>query len=157
ALLRRRRGLRAAWHSLTVLGATLNPTVWAVRLYHLLYALAYAAHSRQCEYAADRLEVEQSGAEAAARALVLLTVAERMPWTRLSSLAESWVATNQPAHLLFEAQERAARSIGPGEWQDAIRKELKKPTGAFESHPGLKDRLAALGVSPKKALQLTPG
>jgi hypothetical protein len=79
-----------------------------------------------------------------------------MPWTRLSSLAEAWVATNEPAHLLFQEQARAARSIGPGEWQDAVRKELKQPTGYFDSHPGLKDRLAALGVSSKQALRLTP-
>ncbi len=74
-----------------------------------------------------------------------------------AGLAESWVATNQPAHLLFEEQERAARSIRPGDWQDALRKELKTPTGAFDSHPALKERLAALGVSPKKALQMEPG
>jgi Zn-dependent protease with chaperone function len=153
ALLRRGGGVS----SLAILGATLNPAVWAVRLYHLLYALAHAAHSRQCEYAADRQEVKQSGAESAAQALILLTVAERMPWTRLSSLAESWVATNEPAHLIFAQQERAARATSPGEWQDAIRKELKRPTGAFDSHPALKQRLAALGVSPKKAVQLTPG
>jgi Zn-dependent protease with chaperone function len=152
----RRRGLWSAWRSLVTLGVIFNPAVWGLRLYHLAYALARAAHSRECEYAADRMELAESGAEAAAQALVLLTVAERMPWTRLSSLAESWVATNQPVHLLFEEQARAARSLGPHEWEDALRKELKRPTGVFDSHPGLKPRLAALGVSPKKALRLTP-
>ncbi|HZU37416.1 MAG TPA: hypothetical protein VFA18_15940, partial [Gemmataceae bacterium] len=95
-------------------------------------------------------------AEAAAQALILLAVAARMPWTRLSSRAESWVATNQPAKELFEEQARAARSISPSDWQDALRQELTTPTGVFDSHPSLKDRLAALHISPKKALQLTP-
>lgn len=147
---------RNPYGSLALLGAILNPAVWGVRLYHLLYALAHTVHSRQCEYAADQLSLEQSGAEVAAQALIVMTVIERMPWIRLSSLAESWVATNQPAHLLFEEQERAARSVGPGEWQDAIRKELKRETGIFASHPGLKQRLKALGISPKKAQRLLP-
>ncbi|HEY7156713.1 MAG TPA: M48 family metalloprotease [Gemmataceae bacterium] len=142
--------------SLALLGATLNPAVWALRLYHLLYALAHTVHSWQCEYAADQLSLEQSGAKVAAQALIVMTVVERMPWIRMSSLAENWVATNQPAHLLFQEQERAARSMSPGEWQDAIRKELKRETGIFASHPSLKQRLKALGISPKKAQRLLP-
>ncbi len=156
ALRRRREGLENTLPDLAYLAAMANLAVWAVRLYHLLYLLARAARSRQCEYAADRHQVEQSGAAAAAQALILLTAADRMPWTRLSSLAESWVQTNQPAHLLFEEHARAARATGPGDWQDAIRKELKQPTGFFDSHPCLKERLAALGFSPKKALHMTP-
>lgn len=151
-----RRGGLNVWQGARHASALLNPAVWAIRLYHLLYALAHAAHSRQKEYAADREEVGQAGADAAAQALILLTVAESMPWSRLSSLAESWVAINEPAQKLFEEQARAARSLGPGEWQEAIRKELKRPTGAFDSHPGLKDRLAALGLSPKQAARMTP-
>jgi hypothetical protein len=96
------------------------------------------------------------GAKDAAQALIVMTVVERMPWIRLSSLAENWVATNQPVRLLFEEQEQAARSVSPSQWQDAIRKELKKETGIFVSHPSLKQRLQALGVSPKKAQRLIP-
>jgi hypothetical protein len=33
---------------------------------------------------------------------------------------------------------------------------MKKSTGYFDSHPGLKDRLAAMGISPKQATKLTP-
>jgi Zn-dependent protease with chaperone function len=141
---------------MTAMAAMLNPAVWAVKLYHLTYFAFHAAHSRKCEYAADGHEVDQSGAEAAARALLMLTVPDNLPWTRLSSLAEVWVQTNQPARKLFEAQVRAAQSIDPNTWQDALRKELRKPTRLFDSHPCLKERLAAMGVSPKKAKQLTP-
>jgi Zn-dependent protease with chaperone function len=134
----------------------INPLTWPLRLYHLVCSMARAARSRQQEYAADRHEVRESGPEAAAAALILVTVAQRMPWTRLSSLAESWAATNELPQRLFEEQARAVRATDTAEWQDALRKELKEPSGLFESHPGLKDRLAAMGVSPKQALRLTP-
>jgi Zn-dependent protease with chaperone function len=152
----RRRDTGDPLSSLGLLGTALNLAVWTVRLYHLLYALAYTVHSRQGEYAADQLSLEQSGAKVAAEALVVMAVVEGMPWIRLSSLAESWVATNQPAHRLFEEQERAARAMTPSEWQDAIRKEFKRETGIFASHPSLKERLKALGVSPKQAQRLLP-
>jgi hypothetical protein len=42
----------------------------------------------------------------------------------------------------------------PSEWEDALRRELKQPPEPFDSHPTLKARLAAIGVSPKKALRL---
>jgi hypothetical protein len=141
---------------ITILAAMLNPAVWAVKLYHLTYFAFHAARSRKCEYAADRYEVDQSGADAAARALLMLTVPDNLPWARLSVLAETWVRTNEPARKLFAAQVRAAQSIDPATWQDALRKELRKPTGLFDSHPCLKERLAAMGVSPKKAKQMNP-
>jgi Zn-dependent protease with chaperone function len=134
----------------------INPLALPLRGYHLLCSMARAARSRQQEYAADRHEVRESGAEAAAAALILVTVSQRMPWTRLSSLAESWAATNELPQRLFEEQARAVRALDTSEWQDALRKELKEPSGLFDTHPGLKDRLAAMGVSPKQALRLTP-
>jgi Zn-dependent protease with chaperone function len=143
-------------YDLEAKAAVCNPGIWAVRLYHIIYSVAHAAHSRVCEFAADREEVKQAGAETAAQALILLTVGEQMPWTRLSSMAEGWALRGDQPALLFDEQARAVRSIGPDQWQDAIRKELKRATGAFDSHPGLRDRLEALGVSPKRALRLTP-
>ena len=132
----------------------LNPLVWLVRLYHLLYAMIWAAHSRQQEYAADRHEVEQIGKEEAAASLLLVTVTERLPWVRLSAIAEACVQTKQPMLQIFsEFRERAA-SVSRGDWQDACRKELKRKTGWFDSHPALRERLGAMGVSGKKALTL---
>jgi Zn-dependent protease with chaperone function len=136
--------------------STLNPAMWPLRLYHLLYGLARAARSRQQEYGADRHELEEVGKEAAASALILITVSERMPWTRLTSLAESWAQTSERPHLLFEEQARAVQKLDPYEWEEAMRKEFKRSTGLFDSHPGLKDRLGAMGVSSKQALRLIP-
>jgi Zn-dependent protease with chaperone function len=132
----------------------LNPIVWLICGYHLLYHLAAAAHSRAQEFAADRYEVLHVGKEVAAAALIRLTVPERLPWSRLSTVLEQHAATGLPATQLFAEQVRRARATSRSEWQDALAKELKRPTGAFDSHPALKDRLKALGVSPRKALQI---
>ena len=54
---------------------------------------------------------------------------------------------------IFAEQHRLAKAVTPVEWEEALRKELKERTTLFDSHPCLKERLAALGVSPRKALQ----
>jgi hypothetical protein len=136
--------------------ALLNPATWAVRGYHSLFLLAYAAYNRQCTYVADQHAAKEAGAEEAARAVILQTVAAGMKWTRLISLAETTVESKQAASSLFEQQTRAVRGLQPAHWQDAIRKELKRPAGSFDMFPSLKDRLAAIGVSAKTAPELTP-
>jgi hypothetical protein len=127
-----------------------------LRLYHLLYALAHAARSRQQEYAADRHELEEVGEKAAASALILISVSDCMPWTRLSAVAESWAETNERPQILFQEHARAVQALDASEWQDGLRKAFKRPTSVFDSHPGLKDRLAAMGISPKQAQRFTP-
>jgi Zn-dependent protease with chaperone function len=131
-----------------------NPLVWLIRGYHLVYMLAWAANSRSQEYAADRHEVELVGEEVAAAALVLFNVTEVMPWVRLSSIAEACVAAREPMNRIFAEQARRARAASASEWKDACRKALKQKTGAFDTHPCLKDRLKAMGVSPREALNL---
>jgi Zn-dependent protease with chaperone function len=134
--------------------AHFNPLIWCMRLYHLLYNLVWAAHSRQQEFAADRHEVAEAGKKQAAASLILLTVTERLPWARLSSLVEGRIATNEPLEAAFAEQVRMVQQTSPSEWEDALRKELRQPTEPFNSHPCLKDRLAAMRVSPKRALRL---
>jgi Zn-dependent protease with chaperone function len=134
--------------------AQFNPLIWLIRLYHLLYHLVWAAHCRQQEFAADRLYVAEAGKKDAAAALILLTVTERLPWARLSSLVEARITTNEPLETAFAEQVRMVRQTTASEWEDALRKELKQPTEAFDTHPSLKARLAAMGISPKKALRL---
>ena len=157
-LLRRayRAGASSFFYFVSAAATVINPAVWPLAIYHIVYALARAEQSRQQEYSADGHEVEQSGPEAAAAALILLTISQNMPWTRLSSLAEAWAETTRPPRELFTEQASAMRALDPSDWRDALRKEMKKSTGFFDSHPGLKDRLAAMGVSPKQATKLTP-
>jgi Zn-dependent protease with chaperone function len=152
----RRSNIDALITFVSAAATVLNPAVWPLAIYHIVYALAQAEQSRQQEYAADRHEVEQSGAEAAAAALILLTVSQQMPWTRLSSLASAWAETTRPPRELFSEQASHMRALDPSDWRDALRKEMKKATGYFDSHPGLKDRLEAMGISPKQASKLTP-
>jgi Zn-dependent protease with chaperone function len=135
-------------------GSNLNPLVWLLRLYHLLYNLAWAADSRAREYAADRHIVAQVGKEAAAASLIHLTLTERLPGVRLSGIAEACLATGEPLHQIFAEQRQRAEGTDAYDWEEALRKELKGKTELFDSHPGLRDRLAALGVSPRKALKL---
>jgi Zn-dependent protease with chaperone function len=134
--------------------AHFNPLVWLMRLYHLLYQYVRAAHSREQEFAADHHEVVEAGKKEAAAALILLTVPERLPWARLSSLVEARIATNEPLETAFAEQVRMIQLTTPSEWEEALRKELRQPTEPFDEHPCLKERLAAMGVSPKKALRL---
>jgi Zn-dependent protease with chaperone function len=132
----------------------INPIVWLIRAYHLGYRLLWAWQSRQQEFAADRQDVTVAGKEVAAAALIHITVMERLPWVRLSSVAQSYVASNMPIEQLFAEQAARARSVESFEWEDALGKELKKKQGRFDSHPCLRDRLKAIDISPKKALKL---
>jgi Zn-dependent protease with chaperone function len=132
----------------------LNPLVWILRLYHLLYQLAWAATSREQEFAADKLVVALVGKRVAAAALIHVTVTERLPWVRLTSIARSCVSTNQPMEQIFAEARQRSQTIDRADWEDALRRELARPTELFDTHPSLKARLKALGISPRKALAL---
>jgi Zn-dependent protease with chaperone function len=132
----------------------LNPVVLTLRTYHALFLIFYFAQSRQAEYAADRHEAELVGKQVAAATLILFEVLPRLPWTRLSSVARGYAMAMERGEDIFTEQVRRARATDPGELQDACRKALKQKTGYFDSHPCLKDRLKAIGVSSKKAGQL---
>jgi Zn-dependent protease with chaperone function len=132
----------------------LNPLMWLICGYHGLYRIVDAAHSRQQEFAADRWQVAQAGKETAAAALVLLTVSERLPWCRLATIIDERVAEGRSAGQIFAEQLKRARLTSSSEWEQALKRELRRSTELFDSHPTLKDRLAAMGVSPKKALRL---
>jgi Zn-dependent protease with chaperone function len=132
----------------------LNPLVWMVRGYHWLYFLVWCAHSRNQEILADQQEVKQVGKEKAAAALLYATVLGGMPWLRLADIAESHAKANDRLEGIFAEQVRRATTISSSDWKDACRKELKKKTEWLDSHPQLRDRLAAMGISPRQALHL---
>jgi Zn-dependent protease with chaperone function len=129
-----------------------NPLIWVLRGYHWLCFLAWAKHSRDDEFRADHHSVRQVGKKEAAATLIYLTVPGRLPYARLDSIAESFAATEQPLEDLFAEQRQRLKSISPREWEEALGKELKVKTEHFDSHPCLRDRLKAIGVSPRKAL-----
>ena len=135
-------------------GSRWSPLIWMVRGYHFLYCVVLFAHMRQQEFAADRFEVKHVGKDQAGATTILLDVLHHLPWARLDAVAEDCVATNQPEDQIFAEQVRRARRADRSEWEDACRKALKERTKLFDTHPCLKERLKAIGVSPKKALRL---
>jgi Zn-dependent protease with chaperone function len=134
----------------------LNPVPWLVVAYHRVFELIHMSHSRQQEFSADRFAVEQSGKEAVASILILMSVIEHLPWASISTIAEWHLATNTPIDRIFSEQAARAGRIEPREWERACRKALAVRTGWYDSHPCLKERLAAIGVSSKKALEIQP-
>jgi len=132
----------------------LNPLAWLVRAYQHVFRLVRARASRDAEYEADRHYVAQVGRDECARTLILLNAIDVMPWSRLESIAEAHVATRQPIHQIFQLQAERARQIDKNDWRDACRKALKQKTAALDSHPLLRDRLAAIGIDRPRALEL---
>lgn len=131
-----------------------NPLFWLIYLYHYLFRLAWAANSRQQELAADQHLVRHVGPELAASALLHVTVSDRLPWVKLSNIIKTHVANNQPLDAVFAEQVKRARATDAAEWQEACASELKKKTKAMDSHPCLRERLKAMGISPKRAIKL---
>jgi hypothetical protein len=97
--------------------------------------------------------VELNGPKEAAASLVLCEV-PGLPWARLMTVVEMCVSTGEPVSRVFAEQVRLTRTASRSEWEDAVRKALKETTGLFDSHPCLKERLKAMGVSAKEALRL---
>lgn len=131
-----------------------NPLGWLLRGYHLLFRVAYAANQREQEYAADRYQIQRIGKKRTARTLIAVSAIDEMPWSRLSSVAE-WFAVMRTRNLsVYGEQVRRARQVTPSQWQEACRRALKQTPAVFDSHPCLRNRLKAMGVSPKMAIQL---
>jgi hypothetical protein len=97
--------------------------------------------------------VSEAGKQTAATALLFTTVSDRLPWARLSSIAKAHVADNSPLDEIFAEHWRRLQTVPSDEWEDACRKALKKKAGLFDSHPSLRERLKAIGISPKEALK----
>jgi Zn-dependent protease with chaperone function len=131
-----------------------NPLFWVIHLYHLLWGMIDAAVSRQQEYLADARAVERIGPDLVAAALVYMEVTESMEWMQLPLVVWVCLENNVPLGRIFKNQARRARTITKKEWREACRKALRKSTRLFDSHPALRDRLQAMGVSPDEALRL---
>ncbi len=132
----------------------INPFCWLTLLYHTLLRCAFAANSRNSEFAADRWEVKQVGKEQAAATLLRLEVPERLPYVKLFNVAKAAVEVNTPLDQLFTEQARRVASIGKNEWREAMHSALEREPDPYDTHPTLKQRLKAVKVAPKNALPL---
>jgi Zn-dependent protease with chaperone function len=131
-----------------------NPLVWVLRAYHWVFGVARAAHSREQEYQADQATVELVGAKRAAATLMRLELTESMPWLSLHSMAESAAQTSQPLTRIFKVQRERASRLTAGDWEEAYHIAMRNKTGMWDTHPCLRDRLKAVGASPKKTLEI---
>ncbi len=131
-----------------------NPVIWLMRLYHLGFNLVFLAHSREQEFAADQQALRQAGSDEVAGTLLLLATLDCLPSLRLDNIAKEFAARREPLPDIFAEQQRRAGKIEHLDWEDACKKALKKKTTRWDSHPALRDRLKALGVSTKNATDL---
>jgi hypothetical protein len=59
-----------------------------------------------------------------------------------------------PLEQIYSEQAKRANQLSASQWEDACRKALKAKTDLFDSHPCLRERLQAVGVSPQRAMEI---
>jgi Zn-dependent protease with chaperone function len=134
-------------------GYVINPVYWVVIGYHRLFLYLHFKHSREQEFKADEWSVNHAGKEVAAATLIFVVLSDYMPWVRLSSVVMSFIESDLPVPKdIFEKQLERAKTVPRSEWDQKLKKALSRRTRWTDSHPCLKDRLKAIGVSPKRAL-----
>lgn len=136
------------------LATFVNPFAWLILLYHRWFCQAHASKSRKQEYEADAHSAELAGIKATASALIFIHVTQYLPMADLGRLIEVFVRTDQPLEGLFAEQARIVKQSPEWEWKEALQKALREKPKPMDSHPTLKQRLKALGISPKKAMSL---
>lgn len=134
--------------------AVWSPLVWLVRLYHHVYFRLYFASQRCEEFLADSYYVDQVGEEEAATTLVLISVLHHLPSANLANMAGNLAMFGQRIEYFFAEQVKRLRAANKFEWEDAMKKALRRKTEWHSTHPGLKDRLKPLGVKARDVLPL---
>jgi Zn-dependent protease with chaperone function len=108
------------------------------------------ALARQDEYEADRISARIAGADVAAAALVEGAV--KSAWLQQDFWAAHWrmaAAQALPTGPFTAMRTLLAQPVDAAFAQNALRDELKALPAVDDTHPGLRDRLEALGA-PKK-------
>lgn len=112
-------------------------------------ALSFAL-AREDEYEADRVSARLFGSEVASQAL--LEIAIKAQWYEQEFWRRHWrlarvEAQPSPFSNLPTSLQRASE---PGWQQEALRRELRRLASFDDTHPVLKDRLAALAPDPDR-------
>lgn len=106
--------------------------------------------SRIDEYVADRCAADLAGAGHTASALIRIRVQRPLVlekfWPELHARAN--VQAAPPANPFPELAARFGAPVDPGETAKWLRASLLEPTSNADTHPCLRDRLAALGQLP---------
>ena len=117
------------------------------------YAPRFGAYSfalaQRNEYEADAVAAELTSAEDAGAALVNVTVTaphiDEHYWHSFFKQAD---LQPQPPHLPWSGLNRYVAGQQLSNLSDSLEQNLEVETGYADTHPALKDRLAALGVTP---------
>lgn len=128
-----------------------------VRWYLPVLQAIHFALARQHEYEADRFAAEFTEPVVAQRALARLEILHRWQQTvRDASLAELANAGRPVPTDLFDGYPaRLAADISPERGAEWLAEALKVPTDFHDTHPAVRDRLAALGRDPSSPLSVT--
>ncbi len=137
----------------------LNPLYWALKGYTLLYELIAAKFSRAREYHADRFAVESYGRDEFAGVLVAAHVEgaffSQVGIRRVVSLATEGKGFKNLYHYVGTTRQQFDRD-NPNGTAEALGAMLAARTGAFHSHPSLRDRLERQGVRADRTLLPPP-
>lgn len=134
--------------------STFNLFVWVLRGYHAVFRRVWFANSRAAEFDADEQEIEHVGPEQSARTSILISAVEHLPLAELHAVAEQCVALQIPMRQLFTEQARRAQVASSEDWDTAFRKAYKASTKPFDTHPCLRERLKATGLTKKECRRL---
>ena len=150
--------LRSSWGRLQELSG--QWTDWGSRLIARLfrwYAPYFNAYTfvlaRQNEYEADRSSAEIAGRQDAANALMRTNIAAQFAETKF------WPSVNRRAGLEPEPlgsrssfwQESLKTGLDPQQRSEYLEIARRRETDHFDTHPALKDRLAAIGATLDEA------
>jgi len=127
-----------------------NLFAWVLRGYHFVFRCVWFANSRAAEFDADEQEIEHVGPEQSARTSILISAVEHLPLVDLHSVAQQCVALQLPMRALFTEQARRAREASGDDWVAAFKKAYKESTKRYDSHPCLRERLQATGLTKKE-------
>jgi hypothetical protein len=111
----------------------------------------YYAHSRDQELAVDRRAAETFGQTETAAALLVEYVIPEVTYYRTDAVADIAVKAGEKLDKVFAEQYEKVKGFGPVEWENAFKKALRREADALSPRPGLKERLKALSVPPRKA------
>lgn len=105
--------------------------------------------ARANEYEADRWSAKLTDKKTAADALVAVhVIGGYMSASFWPSVYKKADQTPVPVQAFHELQSALSAGVDPADAEALLRKELSRETGLDDTHPSLKDRLAALGESP---------
>ena len=120
---------------------------------YLPYFNAYSfVLAREQEYEADAQSARIAGSIPAREALVTLSVVgrylDRSFWPSIAHLAVKQAAP--PEHPLADLARALKTGLPPDDARRWLKEEMSRLTGYADTHPSLKDRLAALGKESKR-------